>query len=423
MDSVCRNCKTQIAPGSECFICSFGQARDLDEAIPSTVATHQEGPVEFAPIQNPIEQDGGQLSTNVENSLATVPAPFNEGASTYQDAVGGHLARNPAVKRGKAEFSAEQLSEALPKDVEEFRDAFRGIQGTFLRQKKGWKCLPQEKINRIIGIQQGTVLTKDAPEKYNAMHLFRYRAGGPNGFNLVRMMPHGSGAKATKDNRTKEDGYVVPTEDWFDVFWAIHDSLHEDHSCGRDATMRAIRDAGYGASIPREVIHEAIDRCPDPKCRRSSRLQRAQQRFRPSAVSRTRAPLNREDGRSRRQHKLEVRSQRSAEAGASSTQERLYPHEVPLEPTSHTPAPCSFPPSGIADLESALDSNIDPRLQGKGEIGLGASSTGSRVLTTETVAAAPELWEDLSGPMEIPNWTEIFREPVDAGEQGRQDFG
>ncbi|KAL9097719.1 MAG: hypothetical protein Q9165_000045 [Trypethelium subeluteriae] len=93
--------------------------------------------MEVTPTQNPIEQDGGQLSTSTEKSPAAVPGFLNEAASTHPDAIGGGVARNSGAKRGKTAFQAEQLSEALPKDVEEFRDAFRGIQEAFLQKKKG----------------------------------------------------------------------------------------------------------------------------------------------------------------------------------------------------------------------------------------------------------------------------------------------
>ncbi|KAF2234423.1 hypothetical protein EV356DRAFT_150502 [Viridothelium virens] len=65
--------------------------------------------MKVTPTQNPIEQHGEQLSTNVKNSLAAMPEFITEGATTHQNAVGTCLPSIPGLKRSKTEFPAEQL--------------------------------------------------------------------------------------------------------------------------------------------------------------------------------------------------------------------------------------------------------------------------------------------------------------------------
>ena len=280
----------------------------------------------------PFNFEGGTNSLQAQNApegrgpivqAQTLEAPQQFSPGTTEEHQGTSQ-RIPATRK-KAEFSEEELHEALPKDSSEFRKAFEGLRDRLLQGRqdkniKGVKYLSHQHVKRIMDIQDGTIKT-DASEKFTALHHFEKRSGGPHGCRLIRKVAPPK-QKASKDNMTVEAGWVVPTESWFDVAWEAHSSLHGQRSFGRDATMKRIDDSGYYHPVPKDLVQAFIDRCPHPSCRESSRLAKAQiaagvgqgSPQQPTA-SAANAPAPRSRGlqNGRRQHKVAVRRARSAE--------------------------------------------------------------------------------------------------------------
>ena len=209
-------------------------------------------------------------------------------------------------RRQKAEFSDEELSQPLPSNEEEFRRAIEALQNDRLqkRTKKGDKFLSRAEVQEYMDIKRGNIECKDAGKKFRATHNFGVRQD-----RLVKMTTPPGAKKATKDNQTVVAGVVVATEDWFDVAYEAHNSLHGARSSGRDATMNRIHLNGYYASIPKDFIQGFVDRCPHPSCRESSRLAKAQQQQQQGQASTARAARASpcETAKARRQAKLDHR--------------------------------------------------------------------------------------------------------------------
>ena len=215
-------------------------------------------------------------------------------------------------RRNTEKFTVEELSEALPNDESELREAFNRIKDKFLeqRQSNGLKYLTEQRIERIIGIKNETIKANDANEKHQALRSFTIKTGGPLGLTLVRLA-----GKANGDESISVSGYVAPTEKWFDVLSLAHSSLHSGRLTGRDQTMIKVRELGFDNNIPKELFQAYILRCPDPGCRAKSRLAVCQTKHR--AGSSNGAPPSRPAvSRARRQHKEDVRSQRAAAEAA-----------------------------------------------------------------------------------------------------------
>lgn len=249
-------------------------------------------------------------------------------------------------RRNKAAFSEDKLLEKLPENVGELRLAFEGLQARQLGERgyEGSKYLSRADIKEYVGINKREIECKDTSKKFQASHQFHVNKGGPRGYELVRLKAPPGQKKARKDDLTEESGWVVPTEDWFDVVWEAHSELHGERSCGRDATMRRIREKGYYASIPKSLIQDFIDRCPDHKCRQSSRLAKAQQEQATTADPGhpTGATPNRGVAKERRQRKQNVRSKRSADGVDPSTQTAAESDGVPLGGVSAPNPPQAF---------------------------------------------------------------------------------